>query len=43
MAEDSDENGAAPPFKGAADEPSAKADSSSDLPNIESPPLSPAG
>jgi len=43
MAEDSDENGGAPPSKGAADEPPAKADSSSDLPNIESPPLSPAG
>jgi hypothetical protein len=43
MAEDSEENGGAPPSKGAADEPPAKADSSSDLPNIESPPLSPAG
>lgn len=43
MAENSDENGGAPPSKGAADEPLAKADSSSNLPNIESPPLSPAG
>jgi hypothetical protein len=43
MAEDSEENGGAPTSKGAADEPPAKADSSSDLPNIESPPLSPAG
>jgi hypothetical protein len=43
MAEDSDENGGAPPSNGAADEPLAKADSSSNLPDIESPPLSPAG
>jgi hypothetical protein len=43
MAEDSDENGAAPPSKGAANESPARADSSSDLPDIESPPLSPAG
>lgn len=43
MAEDSDENAGTLPSKGAADEPPAKADSSSNLPNIESPPLSPAG
>ncbi len=43
MAEDKEEIAGLPPPKGAAGQPPAKPESSSDLPNIESPPLSPAG
>ena len=43
MAKDKEETAGLPPPKGAAGEPPAKPESSSDLPNIESPPLSPAG
>jgi hypothetical protein len=43
MAEDKEETTGLPPPKGAAGEPPAKPESNSELPNIESPPLSPAG
>jgi hypothetical protein len=43
MAEDSNETSGTPPSKNAAGERPAKPESSSDLPNIDSPPLSPAG
>jgi hypothetical protein len=44
MAEDSEETGGETRVpKGAAEHPPAKSETSSDLPNIESPPLSPAG
>jgi hypothetical protein len=44
MAEDSEETGGETPVsKGAAEHPPAKSKISSNLPNIESPPLSPAG
>lgn len=43
MAEDKEETAGLPLPKGGAGEPPAKPESNSDLPNIESPPLSPAG
>jgi hypothetical protein len=43
MAEDKEETAGLPPPEGATGEQTAKSESGSDLPNIESPPLSPAG